>query len=118
MDVVNATGYPGGSMGVGTVHHVAFRVPDEETQLALREEISGLGYDVTPVLDRNYFRSIYFREPGGILFEIATDPPGFAADEDPAHLGETLKLPPWLESRRDRLEEVLPPLRVPEGERV
>jgi glyoxalase family protein len=118
VDVVNAAGFPGGSMGVGTVHHVAFRVPDEETQLALREEISGLGYDVTPVLDRNYFRSIYFREPGGVLFEIATDPPGFAADEDPSHLGETLKLPPWLESRRDRLEEVLPALRVPEGERV
>ena len=118
MDVVNAAGFPAGSMGVGTVHHVAFRVPDEETQLALREEISGLGYDVTPVLDRNYFRSIYFREPGGVLFEIATDPPGFAADEDPSHLGETLKLPPWLESRRDRLEEVLPALRVPEGERV
>ena len=118
VDVVNAAGFPGGSMGVGTVHHVAFRVPDEETQLALREEISGLGYDVTPVLDRNYFRSIYFREPGGVLFEIATDPPGFAVDEDPAHLGEDLKLPPWLESRRDRLEEVLPALRVPEGERV
>jgi glyoxalase family protein len=67
------------------------------------------------VLDRNYFRSIYFREPGGVLFEIATDPPGFAVDEDLEHLGEDLKLPPWLEPRRDRLEEVLPPLRVPAG---
>jgi glyoxalase family protein len=98
------------------VHHVAFRVPDEETQLALREEISGLGYNVTPVLDRNYFRSIYFREPGGVLFEIATDPPGFAVDEDEAELGTHLKLPPWLETRRGRLEEVLPPLEVPVGE--
>ena len=118
VDVVNATGFPHGSMGVGTVHHVAFRVPDEETQLALREEVAALGYSVTPVLDRNYFRSIYFREPGGVLFEIATDPPGFAVDEDPEHLGEDLKLPPWLETRRDRLEEVLPPLRVPIGESV
>ena len=116
VDVVNAAGFPGGSMGVGTVHHVAFRVPDEETQLALREAVAALGYNVTPVLDRNYFRSIYFREPGGVLFEIATDPPGFAVDEDPEHLGEDLKLPPWLETRRDRLEEVLPPLHVPDGE--
>jgi glyoxalase family protein len=83
----------------------------------LREKVAALGYNVTPVLDRNYFRSIYFREPGGVLFEIATDPPGFAADEDPEHLGESLKLPPWLESQRDRLEGVLPPLRVPEVSR-
>ena len=116
VDVVNAAGFPHGSMGVGTVHHVAFRAPDEETQRAVRAEISALGYSVTPVLDRNYFRSIYFREPGGVLFEIATDPPGFAVDEDREHLGEDLKLPPWLETRRDRLEEVLPPLRVPAGE--
>jgi glyoxalase family protein len=111
--VIGATGFPRGSMGVGTVHHVAFRVPDEETQLALREEVSALGYNVTPVLDRNYFRSIYFREPGGVLFEIATDPPGFTVDEEESELGTHLKLPPWLETRRDRLEEVLPPLRVP-----
>ena len=116
VDVVNAAGFPHGSMGVGTVHHVAFRVPDEQTQLALREEIAALGYNVTPVLDRNYFRSIYFREPGGVLFEIATDPPGFAVDEAEEELGTHLMLPPWLETRRDRLEEVLPPLRVPTGE--
>ena len=115
VDVLNAAGFPGGSTGAGTVHHVAFRVPDEETQLALREEIAGLGYDVTPVLDRNYFRSVYFREPGGVLFEIATDPPGFAVDEAEDRLGEDLKLPPWLETRRDRLEVVLPPLRIPAG---
>jgi glyoxalase family protein len=118
VDVVNAAGFPRGSMGVGTVHHVAFRVPDEETQLALREEVAALGYNVTPVLDRNYFRSIYFREPGGVLFEIATDPPGFAVDEPEEELGTHLKLPPWLETRRDRLEEVLPPLRVPAGDSV
>jgi glyoxalase family protein len=100
-------------MGVGTVHHVAFRVPDDESQLELREEIAALGYNITPVLDRNYFRSIYFREPGGVLFEIATDPPGFAVDEEPEHLGESLKLPPWLEPRRERLEEALPPLHAP-----
>jgi glyoxalase family protein len=116
VDVVSASGFPRGSMGVGTVHHVAFRIPDDETQVALREEISALGYNVTPVLDRNYFRSIYFREPGGVLFEIATDPPGFAVDEAEAELGTHLKLPPWLEPRRDKLEEVLPPLRVPTGD--
>jgi catechol 2,3-dioxygenase-like lactoylglutathione lyase family enzyme len=115
VDVIGASGFPRGSMGVGTVHHVAFRVPDEEAQLAVREEVAALGYNVTPVLDRNYFRSIYFREPGGVLFEIATDPPGFAADEDPDHLGETLKLPPWLENNRERIEAALPPLRVPVG---
>ena len=113
VDVVDRSGDPRGRMGVGTVHHVAFRVPDEEGQLELREEIAALGYNVTPVLDRNYFRSIYFREPGGVLFEIATDPPGFAVDEESEHLGENLKLPPWLESRRDQLEEPLPPVRVP-----
>jgi glyoxalase family protein len=100
-------------MGVGTVHHVAFRVPDEEMQLELRERVAALGYNVTPILDRNYFRSIYFREPGGVLFEIATDPPGFGADEEPERLGEQLRLPPWLEPQREQLEEVLPPLRVP-----
>jgi len=113
VDVADSTGFLRGTMGVGTVHHVAFRVPDDESQLELREEIAELGYNVTPVLDRNYFRSIYFREPGGVLFEIATDPPGFAVDEEPEHLGESLKLPPWLEPRRERLEEVLPPLHVP-----
>ena len=118
VDVIGASGFPRGSMGVGTVHHVAFRVPDEETQLAMREEVATLGYNVTPVLDRNYFRSIYFREPGGVLFEIATDPPGFSIDEPEEKLGTHLKLPPWLETRRDRLEEVLPPLRVPTGESV
>lgn len=113
VDVANGSEFPRGTMGVGTVHHVAFRVPDEQAQLELREKVAALGYDVTPVLDRNYFRSIYFREPGGVLFEIATDPPGFTADEHPERLGESLKLPPWLEPRREQLEAVLPPLSVP-----
>lgn len=115
VDVVGAADFPRGAMGVGTVHHVAFRVPDEGAQLAVREEVAALGYNVTPVLDRNYFRSIYFREPGGVLFEIATDPPGFAVDEDPDHLGESLKLPPWLEKNREQIEVALPPLRVGEN---
>jgi glyoxalase family protein len=113
VDLAAGAGFPRGTLGVGTVHHVAYRVPDEETQLELRERVAALGYNVTPVLDRNYFRSIYFREPGGVLFEIATDPPGFAVDEDPEHLGESLRLPPWLEPRRERLEGALPPLRLP-----
>ncbi len=113
VDVVDGSSESRGRMGVGTVHHVAFRAKDDEHQLEIREEIAKLGYDVTPVLDRQYFRSIYFREPGGVLFEIATDPPGFAVDEDPDELGTHLKLPPWLETRRERLEEVLPPLRLP-----
>ncbi len=113
VDLADGTGFPRGTMGVGTVHHVAFRVPDDETQLALREEVAALGYNVTQVLDRNYFRSIYFREPGGVLFEIATDSPGFAVDEEVEHLGENLKLPPWLEPHREQLEEALSPLRVP-----
>ena len=102
-----------GIVAVGTVHHVAFRAADEKQQREWREEVARAGLDVTPVLDRQYFRSIYFREPGGVLFEIATDPPGFAIDEDPERLGEDLKLPPWLESRRRVLEEVLPPLKPP-----
>jgi glyoxalase family protein len=116
VDVVDGSDGPRGRMGVGTVHHVAFRAEDDDAELAIREEVAALGYDVTPVLDRNYFRSIYFREPGGVLFEIATDPPGFAVDEDPAELGTNLKLPPWLEPRRPEIEAALPPLRVPAGE--
>ena len=110
---------PGGATGetaVGTVHHVAWRAPDDAAQQAWREEIAARGLHVTPILDRNYFRSIYFREPGGVLFEIATDPPGFAVDEDPEHLGENLKLPPWLEEDRDRIEKVLPPIHLPREE--
>ena len=101
-----------GRMGAGTVHHVAFRARDETEQLTWREAILALGFAVTPVLDRQYFQSIYFREPGGVLFEIATDPPGFAIDETPEALGTALKLPPWLEPQRAEIERRLPPLRA------
>lgn len=97
-----------GMVGVGAVHHVAWRTPTEETQLEMRNTLESLGYQVTPVLDRNYFKSIYFREPGKVLFEIATDPPGFAVNEEPEKLGKGLQLPAWLESRRDEIEQVLP----------
>ena len=103
-----------GRMGAGTVHHVAFRARDNAEQLTWHDAIVALGYNVTPVLDRQYFHSIYFREPGGVLFEIATDPPGFAVDETPAALGTALKLPPWLEQRRAEIERRLPPVRWPE----
>ena len=113
VDVVDGSNESRGRMGVGTVHHVAFRAENDEHQLEIREAVAGLGYDVTPVIDRNYFNAIYFREPGGVLFEIATDPPGFAVDEDPEKLGTGLKLPPQYESRRDHIESVLPQLNDP-----
>jgi glyoxalase family protein len=99
-----------GRMGAGTVHHIAFRAPSDREQLAWREELKGLDLDITPVLDRMYFHSIYFREPGGVLFEIATDPPGFMTDESAENLGESLKLPPWYEPKRQLIEKVLPPI--------
>lgn len=102
-----------GSMGAGVVHHVAFRTPDDEGQAAWRADISRLGYNVSPVMDRSYFHSIYYREPGGVLFEIATDNPGFAADEPADRLGERLMLPPWLERRRAEIERLVPKVRLP-----
>jgi glyoxalase family protein len=99
---------PRGSMGVGAVHHVAFRTPDDDAQAELQRRLRKAGHRVTEVKDRQYFRSIYFREPGGVLFEIATDPPGFTRDEDRESLGEALKLPPWLEDDRDKIERNLP----------
>jgi glyoxalase family protein len=97
-------------VGAGGVHHVAFRTPNAEEHAAWRERLARVGLGVTPVIDRYYFKSIYFREPGGVLFEIATDGPGFATDEDPAHLGETLALPPFLEPRRREIEANLKPI--------
>ena len=114
VDVLALPEEPYGQTAVGTTHHVAWRAPDDETEETWREELAGRGLHVTPVLDRNYFHSIYFREPGGVLFEIATDPPGFAVDEDPDHLGEDLKLPPWLERNRDKIEQALPPIQLPQ----
>jgi glyoxalase family protein len=96
--------------GVGTIHHVAFRVPDDAVQNEMRTLVMKESIHVTTVQDRQYFRSIYFREPGGVLFEIATDIPGFAIDEQVDHLGEALKLPRYLEEQRDYIESVLPKL--------
>jgi glyoxalase family protein len=102
-----------GRLGTGTVHHIAWRTPDDAQQLQWRSELARHGYNVTPVIDRTYFRSIYYREPGGVLFEIATDPPGFAIDEPKDHLGERLMLPHQYEAQRVALERVLPPLTLP-----
>ena len=100
-----------GAWGTGGVHHVAFRVEDDAEQLALRSRAAAAGTSPTPVIDRFWFRSVYFREPGGVLFELATDGPGFTVDEGADELGERLILPPWLEPERARIEAVLPPLR-------
>jgi len=104
-----------GTMGVGVVHHIAFRAANDAGQIALRDVLRDQGSDVTPVIDRQYFHSIYFREPGGVLFEIATDPPGFLIDEAPGELGMHLKLPGWLEPSRARIESRVAPFRLPES---
>jgi glyoxalase family protein len=101
---------PHGAVGIGTVHHIAFAVEDEEAQLKWRERLLARGLHVTPVLDRKYFKSIYFREPNGILLELATIPPGFGVDEPMEALGTSLTLPDWLESRRLAIEASLEPL--------
>ncbi len=101
---------PRGSGGSGTIHHIAWSVPDDETELAKQVELQKSGYGVSPVMDRDYFHSIYYREKGGILFEIATENPGFAVDESPESLGTALKLPKQHEHLRARIEQVLPPL--------
>jgi glyoxalase family protein len=101
-----------GFAGIGGVHHVAFRTPNDETHREWRERIAAAGVSVTPVIDRYYFRSIYFREPGGALFEIATDGPGFASDEPVETLGERLALPPFLEPRRTEIEANLTPIEI------
>jgi glyoxalase family protein len=98
------------------VHHVAFRTPSDEEQRVWRTRIAALGYNVTPVLDRKYFHSIYFREPGGVLFEIATDPPGFTVDEPLEHLGSKLALPVQFEPARDHIVGRLPAVRLPATE--
>jgi glyoxalase family protein len=98
-----------GRPGAGSVHHIAFRAKDDAAQVEWREEIAK-HLDVTPVLDRTYFHSIYFREPGGVLFELATDPPGFSLDEPIESLGEALRIPEWLEARRDLIEKRLAPI--------
>lgn len=96
--------------GAGSIHHIAFRVPNDEEQLVYQASLRAAGYGVTPVRDRNYFRSVYFREPGGVLFEIATNTPGFDIDEHVEALGESLKLPEWFEPNRELIEQSLEPL--------
>ena len=110
-----APGFWRGAVGVGTVHHVAFRATDQ-IQIARREQIVAQGIAITPVIDRHYFRSVYFNEPGGVLFEIATEGPGFAVDEPPAELGTHLKLPPMYQANRVEIERALPPIRLPHVE--
>lgn len=126
MRLETVTGGPGGlvdvqasrehddpAMGPGTVHHVAWRVSDDESQLAWRKRLIEAGCRVTTVKDRNYFHSIYFREPGGVIFEIATDGPGMTIDEDEAHLGTELQLPPFARNMREQIVQNLPPLQIP-----
>lgn len=115
VDVRCAPDFWKGAVAVGTVHHVAWRVRNDEEHQAWRQAIAERGFNVTPVLDRQYFHSIYFQEPGGIIFELATDAPGFTVDEAPEQLGTQLMLPPWLEKRRAVLEQTLPPLHLPQS---
>ena len=110
LDLLCTPDAPPGHVAAGTVHHVALRAADDEDQKAWREVLAEGGLNITKVLDRRYFHSIYFREPGGVLFEIATDPPGFTLDEPVEELGTGLELPPWLESHRQRIEDALPDL--------
>ena len=97
-------------LGAGTVHHIAFRAQDADEQAAWQTQLRERGFHVTDVKDRQYFQSIYFREPGGVLFEIATDAPGFLHDEAEDSLGTDLKLPPWMEDQRAAIENNLPPI--------
>jgi glyoxalase family protein len=118
VDVREAPDARRGAWGVGSVHHLAWRVEDEPHQMAVRGQVESAGGRATPVIDRFWFKSVYFKEPGGVLFELATEGPGFAADEDPAHLGESLVLPPWLESHRTAIERTLPLLTTADVEPV
>jgi len=113
VDVRCAPGLWRGQVAAGTIHHVAWRTPDDAAQRRWRARLVAGGLNVTPVIDRTYFHSIYFREPGGVLFEIATLLPGFTVDEAADALGTTLQLPPWLAPQRAEIERVLPPIRLP-----
>ena len=113
VDVRAIGGFGVGAEGAGTVHHVAFAVPDEAAELAVRARVVAGGMDPTPVVDRQYFRSVYFREPGGVLFELATAGPGFTVDEPADRLGKRLALPPQYEPHRATLEASLPPVHLP-----
>jgi len=113
IDLISAPDVSPAHIAVGSVHHIAFRIPNDEQQRSLREKLISLGYQVSPVMDRTYFHSIYFREPGGVLFEVASDPPGFTKDESVNELGANLRLPPWMEHARPQIEKVLPKITVP-----
>jgi len=108
IDVYSGEGAAAARNGLGTVHHVALAITDPDAQLRLREHLVAQGIGVTPVMDRQYFKSIYFREPGGVLLEVATLDPGFLVDEALPALGRDLKLPPWEESSRREIEAQLP----------
>jgi glyoxalase family protein len=112
LDIREVPNAPRGGWGTGGVHHVAWRVPDLKAEVALRDRLAAAGRRPTEVIERFWFESVYFLEPGGVLFELATDGPGFAVDEDLATLGEHLTLPPWLESSREQIVAGLPPLRL------
>ena len=103
----------GGTGGAGIVHHVAFRAADDDTEFGIRSQVTAAGLPITEQIDRTYFRSMYFREPGHVLFELATDAPGFAVDESPGHLGDALQLPRQHEHLREALRDQLPPLHRP-----
>jgi len=113
VDVRSVGGFMRGAKGAGIVHHVAFEVPDEQAELEVREQVIDAGLQPTEVIDRNYFHSVYFREPGGVLYELATTPPGFTVDEPVEHLGERLMLPAQYEPNRAQIEAVLPPIHLP-----
>lgn len=113
VDLREMPGAPSGAWGTGSIHHLAWRVDEEAHQNAMRASVATAGAHPTPVIDRFWFKSVYFKEPGGVLFELATDGPGFAVDEDPKHLGETLVLPPWLEAERAAIEAALPEVVMP-----
>lgn len=110
VEVAERPGAPKGVWGTGSIHHLAWRVADDAMQEGTRAAVEAAGRRPTPVIDRFWFKSVYFTEPSGVVFELATDGPGFAVDEDPAHLGEALVLPPWLEPHRADIEARLPPL--------
>lgn len=112
VDVLADRSLPNGLVAAGTVHHVAYRAPDQTAQVNWRESLVSDGVGVTEVRDRTYFTSIYFREPGGVLLEIATDGPGFDYDEPLLDLGRALRLPPWLEPNRAQIERALPAVKT------
>lgn len=112
VDIVVREGGNYGRFGAGSIHHIAFRTVDDAEQQEYLQKLRRAGFQVTPVQDRQYFHSIYFRSPGGVLFEVATDAPGFLYDEPVAELGSSLKLPPWLESQRERIAGVLPDIDI------